>query len=380
MKIKILILVFVLVILGGGAYVYNNILQQNKAVEETKETLSNSDIRQKLQKTSSTTAAHIDRADKALELLSSGSVTDKEQEAFLKIVFANNNLEKTAPGTDEMRKQAVMTSYKTLFEVVNNNEYSPTARGTAMQGISYIYLESCSIDEWFTEAVSLYDPATYQKFATGSSTQKTQLAETFDTHYQKEALSLVKSYYNQMNLAVSLLSSITNKTPATEKEALLRQADALYKDYKNNGNSKGFYDSNAFFAGRKLELELRYLITLNKLKPSADLKKQIPEIGYAHITEIAKESYASPGQKLTESFLRIRLGAFLFDTYGASRNKEIATLLRPIYQPETIPHIQGVIFGLKSNENTSQVLKSIKQYSQGDKELKTFLMGIGWKY
>ncbi len=296
-----------------------------------------------------------------------------------KIFYARNISESTPVGQSDERRLTFTDSYTSLYEVA---KYSTDTfnRVKAYTSMSYLYLESCSLDDWLIYSIKpVMQEEEYKNFESASYGSRDVLVSRILLHFNLEANKLGDDRFVKILVASEYLRlAERSKKYITKNE----YSDLLTLASKYIAESEKAPDVIAVAEFDKIESKRRTLMVKtklsleNKLANSKDLERELEDaINESNLLHLR----LGAGAYNTENNLRYIYASYLWGKGKDANLTKIKEILAPIFTKEYEENAAGWVYGISLKENSPQ-FADLKEMAKVYPELKDFLMRHNWKF
>ena len=293
------------------------------------------------------------------------------QKETAKLFYAKNASDLTPVGVNEERKKNFIDSYVSLYNI-GINGIEPKNRAKALLSFEYVYRESCSVDDWFLEAVGLFNKEMLVRNQTETSNKKLVsyriLSELLTSALKESNDKSIVVTLAEVNIELAILENLTNDDFS---KISLDSINNIYKVKESTSN----LDTSLF---AKLDIDRKILSVIissenNKVNTKINIEDE-----YKKQIQNTKDSFPAEGAYVNEYSLRYMYSSYLWNKGGKSDLSKIKEVLDITFTDEKVKNAPGWIYGISvSQENPS--FQFLKPMSKEYPELADFLKKHGWK-
>lgn len=309
--------------------------------------------------------------------ISEDTASPKKVRDSAKLFYAKNVTDLTPVGLSEDRHKNFVDGYISLYELFKNGE-TPEIRAKALLSYSYLYLESCSNDEWLQEAFLILKPETFREIK-ATSTNKEEISARILLDVLRNSDGVYKDKAITVNIAENTMVLAKLGKSRMSKE----DSEAILNEILTSV-------TNVYFSTSTLEKSPFGVMSLDRKMfdillyiASEGGEKKIPfdidkEFQRQLSTTLGYRATSKLGSYTNENNLRYGYARYLYKVDKVKNLNKIKEILGPSFSEENEKNSPGWMFGLSVSENRSRYL-FLKELAKTYPELRSFLKRHGWK-
>lgn len=293
------------------------------------------------------------------------------QKETASLFYAKNASDLTPVGLSTERKKNFIESYINLYNIGINGIESKN-KVKALLSFEYVYRESCSVDDWFIEAVGLFDNEMLMRNQKNTDNKKIVvhriLSELLSSALKESNDKAIVVTLAEVNIELAILENISKDNFS---KISLDNINSIYKVKESTST----LDTSLF---AKLDIDRKMLSVIISSENSGVNTGVNVGQEYEKQIQNTEKSFPSEGAYVNEYSLRYLYASYLWSKGGKSNITKIKEVLDITFTEDKVKNAPGWIYGISLAENNI-LFQYLKPLSKEYPELASFLKKHGWK-